>query len=417
MDAFLIEGGRELNGEVTISGSKNSSLPILAATILTDRDVSLGNVPNLSDVRTMLKLLSHIGKVIEKRDDRFVIKQGGDVRTEAPYDLVKTMRASVLVLGALIGKYMKARVSFPGGCAIGSRPIDQHLKGFEALGVKIDIEGGYIIASAEKLKGARIVFDVPTVGGTENVLMAAVMAEGETIIENAAMEPEIVDLANFLNSMGARISGAGSPVIRVEGVDRLSGSDYSVIPDRIEAATYFIAGAMAGGEVVVNKLIPEHIDAVLRKVAESGVDFQVEKNRLIVRGGKRPSAIQVKTQPYPGFPTDAQAQIMSMLTVASGTSVIVETIFENRFMHVNELNRMGAKIKIDERTAVVEGVEKLKGAPVMASDLRASASLVLAGLIAEGTTRISRIYHLDRGYESMEEKLNRLGAHVERIKE
>ncbi len=417
MDAFLIQGGRILNGEVKISGSKNASLPIIAATILTDDDVVLRNVPDLSDVRTMFKLLSNIGKIIEKRDGAVVIKQGGDISTVAPYDLVKTMRASVLVLGALIGKYHKARVSFPGGCAIGARPIDQHLKGFEALGVRIDIEEGYIIANVDKLQGARIVFDLPTVGGTENVLMAAVMSEGETIIENAAMEPEVVDLANFLNKMGAKIDGAGTPVIRVEGVEKLKGVEYSIIPDRIEAATYFIAGAMAGGEVVVDSLIPEHIDAVLKKVAESEVEFKVEGNKVIVWGGKRPRGIQVKTRPYPGFPTDVQAQIMSMLTVAEGTSVIVENIFENRFMHVNELNRMGAKIKVEDKTAIVEGVEKLKGAPVMASDLRASASLVLAGLIAEGETKISRIYHLDRGYERMEEKLNALGAMVKRIKE
>ncbi len=417
MDAFLIEGGRKINGIVEISGSKNSSLPILAATILTDDEVQLYNVPNLSDVRTMFNLLSHIGKIVEKKDGVVIIRQGSKVVTEAPYDLVKTMRASVLVLGALIGKYRNARVSFPGGCAIGSRPIDQHLKGFESLGVNIEIEEGYIIASADRLKGSRIVFDVPTVGGTENVLMAAAVSEGETIIENAAMEPEIVDLANFLNRMGAKIEGAGTPVIKVDGVEKLNGGEYLVIPDRIEAATYFIAGIMAGGEVVVDRVVPEHIDAVLKKVAESGVDFSVEKERIIVRGGTRPRGIQVKTRPYPGFPTDVQAQIMSMLTVAEGTSVIVETIFENRFMHVNELNRMGAKIKVEDRTAVVEGVEKLKGAPVMASDLRASASLVLAALIAEGTTKISRIYHLDRGYEKMEYKLNQLGAHVERIKE
>ena len=417
MDAFLIQGGRILNGEVKISGSKNASLPIIAATILTDDDVVLRNVPNLSDVRTMFKLLSNIGKIIEKRDGDIIIRQSNNISTVAPYDLVKTMRASVLVLGALIGKYHKARVSFPGGCAIGARPIDQHLKGFEALGVRIDIEEGYIIANVDRLKGARIVFDLPTVGGTENVLMAAVMSEGETIIENAAMEPEVVDLANFLNKMGAKIEGAGTPVIRVDGVKQLRGVEYSIIPDRIEAATYFIAGAMAGGEVVVDSVIPEHIDAVLKKVAESEVEFKVEGSRVIVFGGKRPRGIQVKTRPYPGFPTDVQAQIMSMLTVAEGTSVIVENIFENRFMHVNELNRMGAKIKVEDRTAIVEGVEKLKGAPVMASDLRASASLVLAGLIAEGETKISRIYHLDRGYEQMEKKLNKLGASVKRIKE
>jgi len=417
LDAFLIEGGRKLEGVVKISGSKNASLPILAATILTEDDVYLENVPDLSDVKTMLKLLSNISKEISYEDGKLLIKQGGEVQTVAPYDLVKTMRASVLVLGALIGKYHSARVSFPGGCAIGARPIDQHLKGFEAMGVKIDIEEGYIVANVDKLRGARVVFDLPTVGGTENVMMAAVLAEGETIIENAAMEPEITDLASFLNSLGAKIEGAGTPLIRIQGVKKLHGGSYRVIPDRIEAATYFIAGAMSGGEVIVDDLIPEHIDAVLKKVAEAGIDFKVEEKRVVVYGGKRPKPVQVKTRPYPGFPTDVQAQIMSMLTLARGTSVIVETIFENRFMHVNELNRMGARIKVEDRTAVVEGVEKLKGAPVMASDLRASASLVLAGLVAEGVTKISRIYHLDRGYERMEYKLNALGAHVERIKE
>ncbi len=417
MDAFLIEGGRKIGGEVKISGSKNASLPILAATLLTDDDVILKNAPDLSDVRTMLKLLSYIGKEIEKKDDSLIVKQGEKINTEAPYDLVKTMRASVLVLGAMIGKYHRARVSFPGGCAIGARPIDQHLKGFEALGVKIDIEEGYIVAGVKKLVGNRVVFDVPTVGGTENVLMAAVFSEGGAVLENAAMEPEVVDLANFLNSMGAKISGAGTPTIQVEGVKKLHGSDYSIIPDRIEAATYFIAGAMAGGEVVVDSLIPEHIEAVLKKADESGVDFSVEDSRIIVRGGRKLRGVQIKTQPYPGFPTDVQAQMMSMLTRAQGISVIVETIFENRFMHVNELNRMGANIKVEDRTAIINGVKKLKGAPVMASDLRASASLVLAGLVAEGVTKISRIYHLDRGYESMECKLNALGASVKRIKE
>jgi UDP-N-acetylglucosamine 1-carboxyvinyltransferase len=417
MQKIVVEGGARLEGEVRISGAKNAVLPILCATLLADAPVAIGNVPNLFDVKTTLRVLAELGAGVTM-DDAFDLSiDPRSVRSHvAPYELVRTMRASVLVLGPLLAKFGAAEVSLPGGCAIGSRPVDLHLKGLRALGAEIAVENGYIVARAERLRGARHVFDMVSVGATENVLMAAVLAEGRTVLENAAMEPEIVDLADCLNTLGANVSGAGTNKIVVEGVQRLHGGRHAVLPDRIETGTFLVAAAMTGGRVTATHARPDTLDVVLDKLREAGADLECGDDRITLdMGGRRPKAIDVTTAPHPGFPTDMQAQFMAMGCIAGGVGVFNETIFENRFMHVQELQRLGADIRIDGPTAVVRGVERLGGAPVMATDLRASASLVLAGLVAEGETTIDRIYHLDRGYENIERKLSALGANIRRV--
>ncbi|MFP5374451.1 MAG: UDP-N-acetylglucosamine 1-carboxyvinyltransferase [Gammaproteobacteria bacterium] len=417
MQKIVVEGGTRLEGEVRISGAKNAVLPILCATLLADAPVEIGNVPNLFDVKTTLRVLAELGAGVTM-DDAFDLSiDPRSVRSHvAPYELVRTMRASVLVLGPLLAKFGAAEVSLPGGCAIGSRPVDLHLKGLRALGAEIAVENGYIVARAERLRGARHVFDMVSVGATENVLMAAVLAEGRTVLENAAMEPEIVDLADCLNTLGANVSGAGTGRIVVEGVERLHGGRHAVLPDRIETGTFLVAAAMTGGRVTATHARPDTLDAVLDKLREAGADLECGDDHITLdMGGRRPKAIDVTTAPHPGFPTDMQAQFMAMGCIAGGVGVFNETIFENRFMHVQELQRLGADIRIDGPTAVVRGVERLGGAPVMATDLRASASLVLAGLVAEGETTIDRIYHLDRGYEHIERKLSALGANIRRV--
>lgn len=415
MDSIVITGGNPLYGEVRASGAKNAALPILASAIL-GGDCAVSNVPRVVDVRTMERLLEILGASVKHEGDHVSINADRLHSTEAPYELVKTMRASVLVLGPLVARWGEATVSLPGGCAIGSRPVNLHLAGLAKLGADISIEHGYIKAKARKLRGARIYCDTPTVTGTENLMMAACVAEGTTVIENAAKEPEIVDLAEFLVRRGARIAGAGTDIVTVEGVAALHGADHQVIPDRIEAGTYLVAGAITGGEVRVERCRPDHLEAVLIKLRESGVDVAEDKESVRVKAVRRPRGIDVRTCPYPGFPTDMQAQMVALMSVAQGTSVITETVFESRFIHVEELRRMGADIKVEGNRAVVTGRERLTGAPVMASDLRASAGLVLAGLTAEGVTEVSRVYHLDRGYERLEEKLRRLGAVIERKK-
>ncbi len=416
MEQLVIEGGRPLVGEVEISGAKNAALPLLAASLLADRPVVLKRVPHLRDVSTMLTVLAHEGAEVAFDDEGLVHIDATRVhRPEAPYAIVKTMRASALVLGPLVGRFGRARVGLPGGCAIGARPMDLHLKGLEAMGATVRIEQGDIVAEAPKgLSGTHFVFDRVTVTGTENLMMAAVFARGTTVLENAAREPEVVNLAETLNAWGAKIRGAGSDRIEIEGVGALSGGEATVIPDRIEAGTYLAAGLITGGEVCARACIPQHLDAFLARVREAGAVVEEGEDWVRVRAPERLRAVSIRTQPYPGFPTDLQAQFMAMMTLARGSSVIRETIFENRFMHVPELMRMGAQIEIDGDTAIVHGVERLTGAPVMASDLRASASLVLAGLAAEGTTVVQRIYHIDRGYERIEEKLARLGARIRR---
>ncbi|WP_147654167.1 UDP-N-acetylglucosamine 1-carboxyvinyltransferase [Vulcaniibacterium gelatinicum] len=424
MQKIVVEGGIPLHGEVRISGAKNAVLPILCATLLADEPVEISNVPHLHDVVTTAKLLGGLGAGITI--DQGTIGSGGesaivvDPRSVsshvAPYELVKTMRASVLVLGPLLARYGDAEVSLPGGCAIGSRPVDQHIKGLQALGAEISVDHGFIKARAKRLRGAHHVFEMVSVGATENVLMAAALAEGTTVLENAAMEPEIADLAECLNAMGARISGAGTPRIVVEGVPRLHGCRHAVIADRIETGTFLVAAAMTGGRVTARRTRPDTLEAVLEKLREAGATVTVEDDRITLdMHGRRPRAVDITTRPHPGFPTDMQAQFMAMNCIAEGVGVINETIFENRFMHVNELLRLGADIRVEGHTAVVRGVERLGGAPVMATDLRASASLVLAGLVAEGETVVDRIYHLDRGYEHIEEKLGGLGARIRRI--
>ncbi len=415
MDRIIITGGNPLCGEVRVSGAKNAALPILASAIL-GGDCAVSNVPHVVDVRTMERLLEILGASVKHEGDHVSINADRLHSTEAPYELVKTMRASVLVLGPLVARWGEATVSLPGGCAIGSRPVNLHLAGLAKLGADISIEHGYIKAKARKLRGARIYCDTPTVTGTENLMMAACVAEGTTVIENAAKEPEVVDLAEFLVRRGARIAGAGTDIVTVEGVAALHGADHQVIPDRIEAGTYLVAGAITGGEVRVERCRPDHLEAVLIKLRESGVDVAEDKESVRVKAVRRPRGIDVRTCPYPGFPTDMQAQMVALMSVAQGTSVITETVFESRFIHVEELRRMGADIKVEGNRAVVTGRERLTGAPVMASDLRASAGLVLAGLTAEGVTEVSRVYHLDRGYERMEEKLRCLGAVIERKK-
>ena len=419
MDKLLIRGGRTLTGTVTISGAKNAALPELCAALLTDQPVTLSNVPRLQDVSTALKLLRNMGVTIDRADatpDVVVLNAGRISAREAPYDLVKTMRASILVLGPLLARFGEARVSLPGGCAIGSRPVDQHIKGLQAMGAEIVVEHGYIVAKAARLKGTRITTDMVTVTGTENLLMAATLAEGETILENAAQEPEIPDLAEMLIAMGAKIEGHGTSRIRIEGVDRLHGAAHRVVPDRIETGTFLCAVAAAGGDVTLQRANARHLETVIEKLREAGAIVQSGDDWIRVVGHGRPRAVSFRTSEYPAFPTDMQAQFMTLNCIAEGTSVVTETIFENRFMHVNELVRLGAKIDIDGHTAVVHGVERLSGATVMATDLRASASLVIAGLVAEGETVVDRIYHLDRGYDQMEAKLRGIGADIERTK-
>jgi UDP-N-acetylglucosamine 1-carboxyvinyltransferase len=417
MDRLVIEGGVPLQGEIRVSGSKNAALPIMLACMLVPEEVTLKGVPDLKDIHTTSRLLSLFGceALMEKGEAR--ILAGDDLQPEAPYDLVRTMRASVLCLGPLLSRLGRASVSLPGGCAIGSRPIDLHLQALEKMGAEFEIDSGYIQARCDKLRGARIVFDLPTVGGTENLLMAAVLAEGETILENVAREPEISDLANFLNACGARIEGHGTSVITVQGVSGLKGTTYHVMPDRIEAGTYIATAGITGGELTIDNCPAGALDNVLLKLRELGMDLSVEEGRVRARGNGPLQCIDVVTQPYPGFPTDMQAQLMALMCVAEGRGMIQETIFENRFMHALELMRLGAKIKLSGDTAFIQGGRKLIGAPVMASDLRASASLVMAGLAASGQTAVRRIYHLDRGYEHMEEKLSRVGARIWREKE
>lgn len=416
MDEIVITGGNRLRGEVRISGAKNSALPILASTILGGGECVITNVPRVVDVLTMGKLLGILGAKVSHEGNRVVIKADVIHSTEAPYDLVKTMRASVLALGPLLARWGEAKVSLPGGCAIGSRPVNLHLAGLAKLGADISIEHGYITAKAKRLKGARIYCDTPTVTGTENLMMAAALAEGTTVLENAAREPEIADLAEFLTKRGARIGGAGTDVITIEGVRELQGGDHEVIPDRIEAGTYLAAAAMTKGDVAITHCRPGHMEAVLMKLREAGAEVQAEKDRIRLTVPGKLRGTDVKTLPFPGFPTDMQAQMAALMTLAEGTSVVTETVFESRFMHVEELRRMGADIRVEGNRLVVTGRKSLTGAPVMASDLRASAGLIVAGLAAEGITEIQRVYHLDRGYERIEEKLRAVGAVVERRK-
>jgi UDP-N-acetylglucosamine 1-carboxyvinyltransferase len=416
MDRLVITGGNPLRGEVAVSGAKNAALPILASTLLGGGDCRISNMPRVVDVVTMGKLLRMLGATVETADDRMTVSAEPLTSTEAPYDLVRTMRASVLVLGPLLARWGEAIVSLPGGCAIGTRPVNLHLAGLSKLGADVHIDHGYIRATARRLRGARIYLDLPTVTGTENLMMAACLAEGTTVLENAAREPEIVDLAVFLTKRGARISGTGTDVIRIEGVRKLRGADHEVIPDRIETGTFLAAGAITGGDLCVSRCRPGHLEPVILKLKEAGVEIAEEKERIRLRARQRLRGVDVKTLAYPAFPTDMQAQMMALMSVAQGTSVITETVFESRFIHVPELQRMGADIKIEGSHAVVTGVERLTGAPVMASDLRASAGLVLAGLAAEGETEIARVYHLDRGYERIEEKLGRVGATIRRVK-
>ena len=416
MDKLIIEGGVPLAGEVRISGAKNAALPILCAAILSGEPLRIANVPRLHDVTTMLKLLAQMGIAVSV-DDKLGIELNAAALNNpvAPYDLVKTMRASVLVLGPLIARCGEARVSLPGGCAIGLRPVDQHLKALQAMGATIDIEHGYMHGRAPRLKGARIIMDLVTVTGTENIMMAATLASGETVIENAAREPEVIDLANCLNAMGAQVTGAGSDVIRITGVPRLKAAECRVMPDRIETGTFLAAAAATGGEVRLLGTRADMLEAVLEKLREAGAQIEAAADWISLRMNGPLRAVSLRTAPYPGFPTDMQAQFMALNSVARGTALITETIFENRFMHVQELRRLGAQIEAEGNTAVVTGVDRLDGATVMATDLRASASLVLAGLIARGETTIERVYHLDRGYESIEEKLSRLGARIRRV--
>lgn len=415
MDKLAIEGGRRLSGEIVVSGAKNAALPILCAGLLTADPVDLDNVPNLKDVRTTLKVLNQMGVKSETDGCRVQLDASRVDNLVAPYELVKTMRASILVLGPLLARFGEAKVSLPGGCAIGARPVDQHIKGLQAMGAEISIEHGFIEARAKRLKGARIVTDMITVTGTENLLMAATLADGETVIENAAREPEVSDLAHLLVAMGAKIDGIGTDRLVIQGVERLHGARHSVIPDRIEAGTFLCAVAAAGGDVMLTGVRPHILDAVIDKLREAGVSIEEGDSWLRVKMDRRSSAVTIRTSEYPAFPTDMQAQFMALNTVATGTAQVVETIFENRFMHVQELNRLGANITIDGNTALVTGVDKLSGANVMATDLRASASLVIAGLRADGETLVDRIYHLDRGYDRMEAKLTAVGANVRRL--
>jgi len=417
MDKLQVAGGPPLEGEVRVSGAKNAALPILAATLLASEPVAIGNVPHLQDVTTMIELLGRMGVTVTV-DERMNVEVDANTLRQpiAPYDLVKTMRASILVLGPLLARFGQADVSLPGGCAIGARPVNIHVAGLQAMGAEISIENGYIRARASRLRGARLVLDTVTVTGTENLMMAATLADGQTVIENAAREPEVIDLADCLNALGAKVRGAGTDTIVIDGVERLHGGSHRVLPDRIEAGTYLVAGAITSGRVHLKQVAPEHLDAVLVKLREAGatVTSGADWIELDMRG-RRPRAIDLRTAPYPAFPTDMQAQFAALDTIADGVGTIIETIFENRFMHMLEMRRLGAEIRLEGSTAIIKGVPKLQAAPVMATDLRASASLVLAGLVAEGRTVIDRIYHIDRGYEAIEEKLSALGADIRRI--
>ncbi len=416
MDKIIVEGGRSLEGEVRISGAKNAALPILFSSLLTDGWNTYTNVPNLRDIQSTKDLLSNLGARLETKGDTVRIDAGGVRNHEAPYDLVRKMRASILVLGPLVARLKKARVSLPGGCAIGARPINLHLKGLASLGARIELKHGYVEATADRLKGEEIYMDISTVTGTENLMMAAVLAEGVTVLRNAAREPEVIALADVLKRMGAKIEGVGTSVITIEGVSMLQPASVSIIPDRIEAGTFMVSAALTGGSVTLLDCEPDHLEAVIHKLRLSGAEVSVRDKRIQVKGANEIASVDVKTLPYPGFPTDMQAQFMVLMSVARGFSMISETIFENRFIHVSELKRMGADIKISGNTAMIAGVPVLSGAPVMATDLRASASLILAGLVAKGTTEVHRVYHLDRGYESIENKFSRLGATIRRVK-
>ena len=419
MDKLIITGGKQLSGELRISGAKNAALPILAATLLSDVPVTVGNIPHLHDITTTLELLGRLGVKLLVDEKMNIEADSREITSyEAPYELVRTMRASILVLGPLLARFGEAHVSLPGGCAIGTRPVDIHLNGMMKMGADITVEGGFIHAKAKRLKGCRLVLEQVTVTGTENLLMAAVLAEGTTIIENAAREPEVTDLALFLNAMGAKITGVGTDILTIEGVERLGveGLHYNILPDRIETGTYLCAAAITGGKVKVKNTRPDILDAVLEKLVEAGAEIQTGEDWIeLDMHGKKPKAVSLRTAPYPAFPTDMQAQFIAMNCVADGVGVITETIFENRFMHVQELQRMGANIKLQSNTAICTGIPKLMGAPVMATDLRASASLVIAALAAEGSTKVDRIYHIDRGYDHIEEKLSQLGATIQRV--
>lgn len=417
-EKLIISGGKRLRGTVRIDGAKNSALSIMAATLLTKDVCILSNVPRLTDVDIMAKVISKLGVKVEWRGDNTLYIDSDDFNNyEAPYELVKMMRGSILVMGPLLARLKKAKISLPGGCAIGARPVDYHLKGFEALGAKVEVEKGYIEAKVIKLKGDDIYLDFPSLGATENIMMAACLAEGVTKIENAAKDPEVVELGRFLNKMGAKVKGFGTDLIEIEGVKKLHGVDYAIIPDRIEAGTYMIAAAITGGDVLIEKADPLLLKPLIVKLKKAGVQITLKKNLIKVSGPKRIKAVDIKTLPFPGFPTDMQPQFMALSCIAKGTSVITETVFENRFVHTGDLIRMGADIKVEGHSTIIKGVKKLSAAPVMASDLRGGAALILAGLVAEGTTELSRIYHLDRGYVKLEEKLNSLGADIKRVKE
>jgi UDP-N-acetylglucosamine 1-carboxyvinyltransferase len=417
MDKIIIRGGERLIGDVEVSGSKNSTLPIFVSCLLNEGESVFSNVPDLRDVQTIIKVLRNLGVEVSKENEVYRINATEVSSDEAPYDLVKTMRASILVLGPLVARRKRATVSLPGGCAIGARPINLHLMGLEAMGAKIDLRHGYIEAKTDGLKGATISFDTVTVTGTENLMMAAVLAKGKTVLQNAAMEPEVVDLANVLNKMGAKVTGAGTNVIEIEGVKSLHAVEHRIIPDRIEAGTLMVAAGLTRGNIKILQCPFSEMEMVVHKLRESGMEIESEGDGIRTVGTKRIRSVDIKTQPYPGFPTDMQAQFMVLMSLARGLSVISETIFENRFIHVSELRRMGADIRIQGDSAIIQGVESLGGAPVMATDLRASASLVLAGLAADGVTEVSRVYHLDRGYDGLDKKLAKLGANIERVKE
>ncbi|MDO8606078.1 MAG: UDP-N-acetylglucosamine 1-carboxyvinyltransferase [Phaeospirillum sp.] len=416
MQKLAIQGGSRLNGEVRISGAKNAALPILCASLLTSEPLQLANVPDLNDVATMRKLLQQMGISIEVNGGQVVLSAAHIDKLEAPYDMVKTMRAAILVLGPLVARFGEARVSLPGGCAIGSRPVDLHIKGLQTMGAEIHIEHGYIHAKAKRLKGARIFFDLVSVTGTENLMMAATLADGVTVLENAAREPEVVDLAHCLIAMGARIDGVGSDTITITGVKKLHGTSHRIMPDRIESGTFLVAATATGGSIALTDTRADILDNVLEKLQEAGATIQVSGSTISLQMNKRPKAVNVRTAPYPAFPTDMQAQFMAMNCIAEGSAMVVETIFENRFMHVQELRRLGAQIDVEGNTAVIRGCAQLEGAAIMATDLRASACLIIAGLVAQGETIIDRIYHLDRGYEHIEAKLSQLGADIRRLK-
>lgn len=417
MEKIVVTGGKKLSGTVKVSGSKNASLPILVATLLTDEDCVLKNVPRLQDVETILALLKILGKRVSHHNREITASSSDRLDSEAPYELVKKMRASILVMGPLLGRLGRVRASLPGGCAIGARPINLHLQGFIRLGAKVSLERGYVELYAPRLHGTNIYLDFPSVGATENLMMAATRAKGKTIIENAASEPEIQDLATFLNKMGAKIKGAGTNIVEIEGVNVLKGTVHEVIPDRIETGTFMVASAVTGGDVTIRGADPEQLEAVITKLREAGARVTMNNREIRIRPGKSLRATDIETVPYPGFPTDMQAQWMVLMSLSKGTSIITETVFENRFLHVGELHRMGSNIQVKGNSAIVKGVAKLSGAPVMATDLRASAALILAALAAEGKTEISGVHHLDRGYENFEKKLRRLGASIKRIKE